>query len=133
MLNTPLIVAFLVLTSCGADTENANETLSQSVECAKTESDFIRLKLAPNCAGCHGEGTSAPYFASAESFEGLIVQNPRFVVPGDPDNSEFVRLLEGNGTGAFTQMPLRPIACRPTRHFGPRGAPMDHRAERRFA
>lgn len=75
------------------------------VPCIQGEHDAIRVKLAPSCAGCHGPGTSAPFFASAEAFESLIVRNPRFVIPGDPDGSELIRLLEGVGTGAFKQMP----------------------------
>jgi hypothetical protein len=75
------------------------------VPCIKGEHDAIRVKLAPSCAGCHGSGTSAPFFASPEAFESLIVRNPRFVIPGDPDGSELIKLLEGTGTGAFKQMP----------------------------
>ncbi|NUP11647.1 MAG: hypothetical protein HOW73_36845 [Polyangiaceae bacterium] len=61
--------------------------------------------LAPTCEGCHTSG-SRGYFASIEAFEGLLAYNPSLVVPGAPDDSELVRLLEGNGTRAFTQMPI---------------------------
>lgn len=103
----------LALWGCGeppqeASTPARTPTRAQSLDpvpCVQGEHDEIRLKLAPHCAGCHGPGTSAPYFASVEAFESLIVRNPRFITPGDPDSSEFIRLLEGKGTGAFTQMP----------------------------
>jgi hypothetical protein len=105
----PFVWALFVLSGCVGDAPApALETQVQAAEpaeCAKTENDFIRLKLAKNCVACHGEGAVAPYFASAEAFEGLLVQNPRLVIPGDPDGSELVKLLEGNGTGAFSQMP----------------------------
>ena len=41
------------------------------------------------------------------SFQDLIVNNRELVVPGDPDDSELVHLLEGNGSGVFTQMPIQ--------------------------
>lgn len=106
---TTILITALVGASCVEDSPSAPvATQLQSAEtpvCAKTENDFIRLRLAKNCVSCHGQGAVAPYFASAEAFEGLLVQNPRLVVPGDPDASELVKLLEGHGTGAFTQMP----------------------------
>ncbi len=61
--------------------------------------------LAPSCAGCHTSGARG-YFASIQAFESLLAYNADVVVPGSPDESELVRLLEGNGTRAFTQMPI---------------------------
>ncbi len=61
--------------------------------------------LAPTCEGCHASG-SRGYFASIEAFESLVVYEPKLVVPGSPDGSELVRVLEGNGTRAFEQMPI---------------------------
>jgi hypothetical protein len=60
--------------------------------------------LRPICQGCHSSGTRG-FFASASAFQNLLVLDPRLVAPGDPDHSELVRLLEGRGTGAYTQMP----------------------------
>lgn len=60
--------------------------------------------LEPTCAGCHITGARG-YFASIEAFESLVAYNPDVVIPGDPDGSELVRLLEGNGSGPFAQMP----------------------------
>ncbi len=60
--------------------------------------------LRARCEGCHIMGARG-YFASIEAFESLIAYNPDLVVPGKPDDSEFVRLLEGGGAGPFPQMP----------------------------
>lgn len=62
-------------------------------------------RLLPSCGGCHGDGTSKPYFASFESFENLLVADTQFIVPGDPEGSELVELLKGTGTRTFLQMP----------------------------
>jgi len=64
---------------------------------------FEGLRAA--CAGCHQSGTRA-FFASVRAFETLMVADPTLVRPGAPDESELIRLLEGEGTGAFTQMPI---------------------------
>lgn len=68
--------------------------------------DAIRHGLERNCIGCHQTGDYG-YFASAAAFESLLVRNPRFVVPGDPEGSALVQLLEGRRAGSsLTQMPL---------------------------
>lgn len=74
-------------------------------ECATSDNDFVRLRLGRNCESCHGEGASRPFFASLSAFEDLLAYDERFVVAGEPENSELVRLLQGEGTGAYTQMP----------------------------
>ncbi|MCA9617918.1 MAG: hypothetical protein KC731_02785 [Myxococcales bacterium] len=61
--------------------------------------------LSPHCAGCHASGAKG-YFASITAFEALVVYDEREVVAGDPDASELVRLLEGQGTRGFAQMPI---------------------------
>jgi hypothetical protein len=43
--------------------------------------------------------------ASIDSFENLLVYNSAFVVPGQPDQSVLVMLLEGTNTGLYKQMP----------------------------
>jgi hypothetical protein len=43
--------------------------------------------------------------ASIDSFENLLVYNSAFVVPGQPDQSVLVLLLEGANTGLYKQMP----------------------------
>jgi hypothetical protein len=61
--------------------------------------------LKATCEGCHANGARG-YFASIEAFESLVVYEPKQITPGNPDASEFVKVLEGNGTRAFTQMPI---------------------------
>lgn len=61
--------------------------------------------LEPTCATCHRAGNT-PYFANTTSFYNLILNNPKWVVPGQPDNSTLIALLEGRAPGAYPQMPL---------------------------
>ena len=61
--------------------------------------------LRPACEGCHLTGVRG-FFASLKAFQSLLVADPRLVVPGDPEQSELLRLLKGSGTGAFKQMPI---------------------------
>lgn len=70
---------------------------------AGTAEIFAGLK--PACEGCHMNGTRA-YFASLGAFQQLLVADARLVAPGDAAGSELVRLLEGQGGGAFKQMPI---------------------------
>ncbi|GAB5544255.1 MAG: hypothetical protein SangKO_040150 [Sandaracinaceae bacterium] len=82
--------------------------------CPESPNDAIRLALEPTCGSCHGEGSVRPFFESLRSFEDLLVYEPRYVTPGDPDGSLFIALLEGRGDGAYDQMPLggEPFAAR---------------------
>lgn len=72
--------------------------------CAESRNDAIRLSLEKACAGCHTNG-SRPFFGSLEAFENGLVWNPSYVKPGDPDNSLFIQLLEGRGSGTYKSMP----------------------------
>jgi hypothetical protein len=74
--------------------------------CIASKDDEIRQRLAPACDRCHGAGTTKPFFASLDAFESLLVANPNYVQPGAPESSLLIKLLEGHGTGTFTQMPL---------------------------
>ena len=71
-------------------------------EHARNQAVFDALK--PTCEGCHSTG-SRGYFASLQAFESLVVYEPKEVVPGKPDESQLVLVLEAKGTRAFTQMP----------------------------
>ncbi|MFT3765180.1 MAG: hypothetical protein QM820_06645 [Minicystis sp.] len=75
-------------------------------QCAVSDNDAIRLALEPSCKACHDTGSNRPIFASLEAFENLLVYDPNLVVPGDPDKSKLVALLEGTAQGTYTQMPL---------------------------
>ena len=61
--------------------------------------------LRPHCAGCHELGESG-YFASFEDFQTRVVDDPTVIVPGDPDQSLLIKVLEGNGTAPWVSMPL---------------------------
>ena len=76
-----------------------------SVACAESKTDEVRLLLEPSCAGCHGQSSNKPFFVSLAAFENLLVRNPVYVKPGNPDESLLVRLLEAKGDGLFKQMP----------------------------
>jgi len=79
-----------------------------ATDCAGTpaskETQRIMEGLRATCEGCHQSGSHG-YFASLDAFQQLLVADPRLVAPGDPDNSELVRLLSGRGSGTFKQMP----------------------------
>ncbi len=115
--------ALLAWAATGCSGEITNPTRGEPraaaprLECAVSDNDAIRLRLQPTCGSCHGAGTSHPFFASLSAFEDLLVYDTRFVVGGAPDDSELLRMLEGQGTGAYAQMPLD-------------GAPFATRAER---
>ena len=67
--------------------------------------DEVRLALEEHCASCHQVGAIG-YFASLDAFQNLLVADSRLVVPGDPEASELIKLLEGSGSGSLPQMPL---------------------------
>jgi len=73
---------------------------------SNSETDRVRLALAPDCAGCHSSGDFG-YFASATAFESLLVRNARLIKPGKPEESELVMLLEGKRSNSSqSQMPI---------------------------
>ena len=112
-----VIVAGMSLMGCGGDEtdgDGAGGTPaaggmaaggSGGVDAPTTTDVFNRL--APSCGPCHAPTAAAntAYFASEEAFQTLVVDE--HVVPGDPDASSLVQLLEGTAMGGtFTQMPL---------------------------
>jgi hypothetical protein len=72
---------------------------------ACSPNDAIMKGLAPTCAGCHTQGAT-PFFASLSTFEALIAYNDKYVVPGHPEQSYLIKLLQGAGAGTYKQMPL---------------------------
>ncbi len=72
----------------------------------KARNEDVMNRLAPSCASCHAADSNKPFFASLDAFETLLVFEPRFVTPGNPDASELVRLLEATSSGPFRQMPI---------------------------
>jgi len=63
-------------------------------------------KLMVNCASCHGTGTNKPFFASLAAFESRLAYDVHHVVPGHPEQSQLMALLQGGAAGTYTQMPL---------------------------
>lgn len=109
------MLSLLLLAACESTGPGPAETGDGGVVmCAESDNDAIRLALEDTCVACHGAGASKPFFASLRSFEDLLVYDPFYVTPGDPDASRLMVLLEGRATGAFTQMPLGgdPFAAR---------------------
>lgn len=75
-------------------------------------------RLRPTCFGCHIGAWDKGFFDSFDAFQNLLVfakdgaGDPRYVVPGDPDASTLVALLEGVAPGNYPQMPLdKPFAA----------------------
>ncbi|MDI3282070.1 hypothetical protein [Polyangium sp. 15x6] len=97
----PFVVA-LGAASCDGDEGN---TCGGPTPEERAQNQAVFDALAPSCQGCHVTGARG-YFASIEAFESLVVYNSAAVVPGKPDESELIRLLEGKGTRAFKQMPI---------------------------
>ncbi|MBX7116314.1 MAG: hypothetical protein K1X64_18455 [Myxococcaceae bacterium] len=62
-------------------------------------------ELKGTCAGCHADGMNKPFFASVNAFQKLLVEDTAWVVPAKPAQSNLLALLEGRGTGQYTQMP----------------------------
>ena len=69
-------------------------------------------KMRPTCVGCHSGAWDKGFFDSFDAFTNLLVYatdgdgEPRYVVPGDSENSVLVDLLEGDAAGNYPQMPL---------------------------
>lgn len=101
-----LLVVSVCLSACAQEPGGA-VARTQQASCGEASEETVRVMqaLAPSCEGCHLTGVRA-YWSSPTAFQNLIVANPALIKPGDPDESEFVRLLEGKGRGAFQRMPI---------------------------
>jgi hypothetical protein len=107
-----LVAATALLTaSCsgksgpGTDTDApGNEQCAGPTVGEHAQNKAVFDALEPTCEGCHSTG-SRGYFASLQAFESLVVYDTKEVVPGKPDESQLILVLEGKGTRAFTQMP----------------------------
>jgi hypothetical protein len=71
----------------------------------QTEANRIFIGMSRTCASCHGPNTNTPLFASAQAFVEVGLFNASLVTPGQPAQSELVRLLKATGT-RYTKMPL---------------------------
>ena len=102
MRTTMFIAAALALSACPSAPPSTNGT-GLDPNCDQTAQIYERLR--PDCVACHDAGTNQPFFSSQASFRTLLAGNPLYVVPGDPDGSELINLLQGTGTRTFAQMP----------------------------
>jgi hypothetical protein len=100
-----LAVVAVPIAACSDPSAGGVAVQESNLPCAEGENDAMRLRLAPTCIACHDAGATRPFFANVIAFEDLLVYDTRYVVPGDPDASVLVALLEGTSTGAFAQMP----------------------------
>ena len=91
----------------GCDAKSHASGPSTSAPCPPSGNKNVDVMnaLAPDCASCHGSNANKPYFASLAAFESTVAYDTTLVVPGKPEESELVRILKGEGTGTFTQMP----------------------------
>lgn len=89
------------LTSGEDSSTDSDSDLSDPAGCGI---DAVFKGLEPTCANCHRAGKT-PYFSSTTAFYNLLVSNPSWVKPGDPDGSELIALLEGRASGQYAQMP----------------------------
>lgn len=90
----------------GDDADSSNGGSCGTPE-ALVQTEAIMVALSPQCAGCHGaEAGRLGYFASLDAFVNLVVMDPALVIPGDPDQSRLLAILEGSADGSVSQMPL---------------------------
>ncbi len=82
--------------------EDMSADMSAPTGCGVQE---MYAALEPTCANCHRAGKT-PYFSSATAFYNLLVSDPTWVTPGDPDGSGLIAILEGRASGQYPQMPL---------------------------
>jgi hypothetical protein len=96
------------LSACGGHLgggEGGGAGLAPAGGKACSSNDAIMKGLAPTCAACHTQG-STPFFASLSTFETLFVYNDKLIVPGHPEQSYVMQLLQGTAQGTYKQMPL---------------------------
>lgn len=75
----------------GADAETASDGGITTLSTAE-----VYARLRPTCGGCHSVD-ARPYFGSLEAFDSLIVRDPRWIHPGQPEASALLGLLRGDG------------------------------------
>ncbi|MEM9189283.1 MAG: hypothetical protein AAGF12_08910 [Myxococcota bacterium] len=116
------MVVLLILTGCEGAVSDAGgsqapedpdgpEIPEDISECRKPNAE-IYTGLHGSCVGCHDEEHNRPFFASLEAFERQIAYSAIdplpgeqvFVVPGQPEASELLRLLDGSSE-TLGQMP----------------------------
>jgi hypothetical protein len=103
LMRTTIMAVLALATLLACDTSTSTNTTGLDPNCDQTAQIYERLR--PDCVACHDAGTNQPFFSSQASFRALLAGNPLYVVPGNPDDSELIKLLQGTGTRTFAQMP----------------------------
>jgi hypothetical protein len=104
MIMRYILISFLILVSCSQSKPDVSIAKQKQPLCDQGTAQVFE-SMKPKCAGCHTTG-ARPMFASLSAFESLIVRDVRMVKPGDPNQSELIKLLRGTSTGSFTRMPI---------------------------
>lgn len=105
-MRTRILASFAALLLSSCDNGSGADTKDPGPGCGEPGSNlFVMEGLRSTCDKCHGAGSNRPFFSSIQAFEDLLAYNPALVVPGSPETSELLRLLKGQGTGAFQKMP----------------------------
>ena len=94
----------------GAGEVGAGEVIAGEVSAGEEITNAITTggiyeRLRPTCQPCHDANMSLPLFESLSRFQALLVANPAWIVPGHPEESAFIDLLNGRGVGNYRQMP----------------------------
>jgi hypothetical protein len=69
----------------------------------------VYTRLYGTCGGCHSI-TERPYFVNLAAFENSIAYDPRWVVPGSPQTSVFMSLLNGTRPVRMPPAPQDPFS-----------------------
>jgi hypothetical protein len=109
MRNTLFTLVILVAPTWGtlscSSTEDAKASGTEAPSTTeRAANEKVYLDLKPSCEGCHSSGSRA-YFTSLKAFETLLVYDGKYVVAGDPEGSELVKLLEGTSSLGGGKMP----------------------------
>lgn len=148
MMVRPLSVLLLGLAACsrlGAEGDG-HSTGPTGVQGSCT-TEQVYAGLEPHCAGCHSSDGQRKFFSSKADFETTIAYNGRFVVPGQPERSRLVALLEGTeqpsmpiGSTSYAglvregkaELTMETIRCWITNLTGEAKAPVEHPVMRRL-
>jgi hypothetical protein len=98
-------IKLALLAAAAFGCESGETTSDPCITEEQANNDAIRKGLEAFCKDCHGTGDKG-FFASLQAFEDLLVYNEALVIPGEPDKSKLVQLLEGKASGAYSQMPI---------------------------
>ena len=106
MSETQYDFSVVALDAAGNESNRTLTLTAQTTAAAALTDREVYDGLRDDCAACHGPGSGSPYFGSFEEFQQHVVSDPAVMTAGDPDNSIFIRVMEGNGDAPWASMPL---------------------------